>query len=44
MVSTPHNQSVELTGDVHALKLVDMEKLNIKKKVECESNRFINSF
>ena len=44
MVSTPNNQEVELTGDLHALKLIDMDKLNIKKKIDGEHNRFINSF
>ena len=46
MVDTNQNQ-VELTGDLHALKYVDLDQLNIKKKNEVyksEYNKVINTF
>ena len=44
MADTYQKQEIELTGDLFALNYVDLDKLNIKKKIDCQNNRFINSF
>jgi len=44
MAPMSHNQEIELVGDLDALKLIDIDKMNIKKKAEGENIKYIHSF